>query len=125
MQNVVANLPASVRATGLPLKSLTAHCTPSTPRTRLRSVFLSALVCSKYSVSRSMTQMAASVTSRIWLPVRRRIPAKIEVWFSRRKVEKAISEDEREVLGPVAGQHFERDEIHILKQINDSESVNG
>src|SRR5215831_12912575 len=89
-QMVTANLPLGVRATGLPLKSFTAHCTPSTPRTRARSVSLSALVCSKYSVFESITQMSASVTSAIWLPVRLRIPAKIEVWFSSRNVQKAM-----------------------------------
>src|SRR5215510_3669421 len=89
-QNETANFPSSVRATGLPLKSLTAHPTPSTPRTRMRSVSLSALVCSKYSVLASITQISASVTSAIWLPVRLRIPAKMDVWFSNRNVQKAM-----------------------------------
>src|SRR5262245_23411450 len=89
-QIATSNFPLRVRATGLPLKSLTAHSTPSTPRTRVRSVSFSAFVCSKYSVLGSITQMSASVTSAIWLPVRLRIPAKMELWFSSRKVQKAI-----------------------------------
>src|SRR6266550_439363 len=87
----VANFPARVRATGAPLKSFTAHSTPLTPRTRVRSVSFSALVCSKYSVFASITHTSASVTSRIWLPVRLRMLAKIDVWFSSRKVQKAIA----------------------------------
>jgi hypothetical protein len=38
-----------------------------------------------------MTQTSASVTSSIWLAVRRRMLAKIEVWFSSRNVQKAIA----------------------------------
>src|SRR5215510_294150 len=38
-----------------------------------------------------MTQTSASVTSRIWLAVRRMMFAKIDVWFSSRKVQKAIA----------------------------------
>src|SRR5262249_2486644 len=83
--------PVLVRATGLPLKSRTAQPTPETPRTRVRSVSLSALVWSQYSVFGSITQTSASVTSRTWLAVRRRMPAKIEVWFSSRKVQNAIA----------------------------------
>src|SRR5262249_5749053 len=56
----------------------------------MRSVSLSALVCSKYSVLASITQISASVISAIWLPVRLRIPAKMDVWFSRRNVQKAM-----------------------------------
>ena len=52
---------------------------------------LSAFVCSQYSVWGSMTQTSASVTSRIWLAVRRMMFAKIDVWFSRRNVQKAIA----------------------------------
>src|SRR5713101_2632299 len=87
----VANFPARVRVTGAPLKSFTAHSTPLTPRTRVRSVSFSALVCSKYSVFASITHTSASVTSRIWLPVRLRMLAKIDVWFSSRKVQKAMA----------------------------------
>src|SRR5260370_15294975 len=86
-----ANFPLSVLATGLPLKRRTAQATPGTLRTRVRSVSLRALVCSKYSVCGSITQTSASVTSRIWLDVRRMMLAKIEVWFSRRKVQKAMA----------------------------------
>src|SRR6266542_888813 len=89
-QKETANLPPSVRATGLPLNSLTAHCTPVTPRTRVRSVSLRALVCSKYSVLGSITQISASVRSAIWLPVRLRMPAKMDVWFCSRNVQKAM-----------------------------------
>src|SRR5499426_3605339 len=70
--------------------TLTAHSTPSTPRTRMRSVSLSDLVCSTYSFLASITQSSASVTSAIWLPVRLRIPAKMDVWFSNRNVQKAM-----------------------------------
>ena len=90
-RNDTANLPSSVLATGFPLKSRTAHCTPGTPRTRVRSVSLRALVCSQYSVFGSMTQTSASVTSRIWLAVRFRMLAKIEVWFSSRNVQNAMA----------------------------------
>src|SRR5712692_7466370 len=44
-----------------------------------------------YSVFLSITQMSASVTSRIKFDVRFMMDANIEVWFSRRKVEKAIA----------------------------------
>jgi hypothetical protein len=91
IKNVAANLPVLVRATGLPLKSRTAQPTPETPRTRVRSVSFNALVWSQYSVWGSMTQTSASVTSSIWLAVRRRMLAKIEVWFSSRNVQKAIA----------------------------------
>src|SRR5262245_38241108 len=93
-----ANLPSRVLATGLPLKSLTAHCTPGTPRTRVRSVSFRALVCSQYSVLGSITQTSASVTSRIWLAVRFRMLAKIEVWFSSRNVQKAIAKTKPKYL---------------------------
>src|SRR5258707_5993603 len=86
-----ANFPLRVFATGLPLKRRTAQATPGTLRTRVRSVSLRGLVWSKYSVCGSITQTSASVTSRIWLAVRRMMLAKIEVWFSRRKVQKAMA----------------------------------
>src|SRR5260370_4066695 len=86
-----ANFPLSGLGAGLPLQRLTAQATPGTLRTRVRSVSLRALVCSKYSVCGSITQTSASVTSRIWLDVRRMMLAKIEVWFSRRKVQKAMA----------------------------------
>src|SRR5438445_989140 len=90
-RKVTANLPFKVLATGLPLNSRTAHATPGTPRTRVRSVSLRGLVCSQYSVCGSITQTSASVTSRIWLAVRLRMLAKIEVWFSSRNVQKAMA----------------------------------
>src|SRR6266481_5571757 len=89
-QKVVANLPAAVRATGLPLKSLTAHCTPSTPRTRLRSVSLSALVCSKYSGEDG------------------------SLVFQQEGGE-GDGKDEGEILGAISGEHFKGDEIHIFE----------
>src|SRR5262245_41754118 len=90
-RNAAPNFPVDVRATGLALNRRTAHSTPGTPRTRVRSVSLSAFVCSKYSVFGSITQTSASTTSSTWLPVRFRIPAKIEVWFCSRKVQKEIA----------------------------------
>jgi hypothetical protein len=53
-----------------------------------------------------MTQMPASVTSRIWLPVRLRIPAKIEVWFSSRKVENAMAK--------ISARYLARSPVNIL-----------
>src|SRR5262249_54905657 len=44
-----------------------------------------------YCVFGSITQMSASVTSKIWLAVRPTTPAKIELWFSSRKDAKAIA----------------------------------
>src|SRR5215471_7710040 len=60
-----------------------------------------------YWVFLSMTQMSASVTSRIWLVVRFMIPAKIELWFSRRNVEKAIAK-----ISPI---YFARSPVSILR----------
>src|SRR6266566_3838553 len=91
IRNDAPNFPVLVRATGLPLNSRTAQPTPATPRTRVRSVSLSAFVWSQYSVIGSMIQISASVTSRIWLAGRLRMLAKIEVWFSSRNVQNAIA----------------------------------
>src|SRR4029434_10404126 len=59
-----------------------------------------------YWVFWSITQMSASVTSRIRFEVRFMIDAKIEVWFSRRKVEKAIAK--------ISPRYFARSCVSIL-----------
>src|SRR5207249_11226666 len=125
MRNAAANLPVSVLATGFPLYSRTAHRTPGTPRTRSRSVSLRGLVCSQYSVVGSMTQTSASVTSRIWLAVRRRMFAKMEVWFSRRKVQKAMANTRPKYLArsPVSIRRATKFMRHLCGRTRDHQGI--
>src|SRR5262249_23695935 len=68
----------------------TAHSTPYTPRTRSSWVSVIGSISSTYSTRGSMTQMSASLASRIWLAVRNIRPEKIATWFDISIVEKAM-----------------------------------
>src|SRR5712692_1234342 len=120
-----AYFPLRVFATGLPLKRRTAQATPGTLRTRVRSVSLRALVWSKYSVCGSITQTSASVTSRIWLDVRRMMLAKIEVWFSRRKVQKAMANTRPKYLArsPVSIRRATKFMRHLCGRTRDHKGI--
>src|SRR5436309_748796 len=101
------NLPSGALARGFPLKSGTAHFTPLTPRTRYRSLSVSALTSSKYCVLRSITQMSASVMSLFWLRVQSMIPANIEDWC-------AISNEEN-AMAKIRPRYLARSPVSIFR----------
>jgi len=75
-------------------EKLPAHSTPLTPRTRRQVCVFSALVCSNIRSSHPSTHTSASVTSRIWLPVRLRCSRKSTLVLQQ-KGAKGDSENQR------------------------------
>ena len=74
----LSSVPWRVRICVVALKKGTAHATPSTPRTRGRTVSRSGNGTSIVFTAASMTQMSASRTSLITLEARASSPKKIE-----------------------------------------------